>query len=142
MARRALIAILFALGLTVLTFGQTVMPQNAEKLNSLRQRAEAGDVKAQSELGFLYEYGAGGTQRDAAEALKWYHKAAEEGDVGAKHSIAGMYFEGRGVPKDYSEAARWYGCPKPNIQALSTCRETSYKDLPQGPLDLLKKMKC
>jgi hypothetical protein len=131
-----------ALCLTMLTFGQTVAPQDAAKLSSLRQRAEAGDVKAQSELGFMYEYGVGGAQRDPAEAVKWYHEAAEQGDVGAKHSIAVMYFEGRGVIKDYPEAARWYGCPKPNTQSLSSCREISYQDLPQGALDLLTKMKC
>lgn len=80
--------------------------------------------------------------RDYAEALKWYRKAAEQGDVSARMEIGRMNFEGIGMPKDYVEAARWYQCPKPSVQALAGCREISYGDLPQGALDLLAKMKC
>jgi hypothetical protein len=137
-----LIAGLAALWLAMLAFGQTTAAQDAARLTSLRQRAEAGDPKAQYELGFMYEYGAGAARRDPAEALKWYHKAAEQGDGNARYAIADMYFEGIGVTKDYSEAARWYGCPKPNTVALASCRAISYKDLPDGALDLLAKMKC
>ena len=142
MGRPSLIASFVALWLAMSTFGQTIAAQDAGKLASLLKRAEAGDLKAQSELGFMYEYGAGGARRDPAEALNWYHKAAQQGDIGAKHSIAGMYFEGVGVTKDYQEAARWYGCPKPNTEALASCRAISYNDLPKGALDLLAKMKC
>jgi hypothetical protein len=138
----ALITALVVLGVTMLSFGQTVTPQETEKLISLRRRGEAGDVKAQFELGFMYEYGTGGAHPDVTESLRWYHKAAERGDIAARHSIAGMYFEGIGVTKDYPEAARWYGCPKPSTQALANCRAISYKALPQGALDLLTKMKC
>ena len=126
----------------MLAFGQTTAAQDAAKLTSLRQRAEAGDPKAQYELGFMYEYGAGGAPRDPAEALKWYHRAAEQGEGGAESAIADMYFGGIGVTRDYSEAARWYGCPKPNAEALASCRAISYKDLPEGARDLLTKMKC
>jgi hypothetical protein len=140
--RPTLITTVVALSLAMVISGQTVAPQDEAKLTSLRQRAELGDIKAQSELGFRFEYGVGGAQPDPGEALKWYYKAAEQGDIGARHRIAGMYFEGRGVAKDYPEAARWYGCPKPNIRALSSCTEISYKDLPQGALDLLAQLKC
>ena len=142
MGKTALITILVSLSLTVPSSGQTLTAQDAAKLTGLRQRAEVGDVKAQSELGFMYDYGAGGAKRDPTEALKWYRKAAEQGDIGAKQGIAHMFFDGRGVSKDYSEAARWYGCPMPSAQTLTACRGTSYEDLPQGALDLLKKMKC
>ncbi len=142
MGKPALITTLVAICLTPLVLGQTASAQDAANPSALRQLAETGDAKAQSELGFMYEYGAGGLQRDAAEALKWYHKAASQGDVMAKHSVARMYFDGKGVTKNYLEAANWYGCPKPNIRALSSCREISYKDLPKGALDLLTKMNC
>ena len=107
-------------------------------MDFLRQRAEKGDVQAQSELGSTYEF----LKRDYAEALKWYRMAAEQGSTAAEHGLAEMYFEGKGVTKDYAEAARWYGCPKPSIQALATCKEIKYKDLPQQALDLLTQMKC
>ena len=126
----------------MLALGQTVAAQDAARLSAVRQRAEAGDIKAQIEFAFMYESGADGVQRDPAEALRWYRKAADQGDLEAKHSIARMYFEGIGVTKDFRAAATWYGCPKPDTQALSNCREISYKDLPQGALDLLRKMKC
>lgn len=142
MTKPPLIASLVALWLAMSAFGQTTVAQDAAKLTSLRQRAEAGDPKAQFELGFMYEYGTGAARRDPAEALKWYHRASEQGDVDAKQGIADMYFEGIGVTKDYGEAARWYGCPKPNTEALASCRAISYKDLPEAALDLLAKMKC
>jgi hypothetical protein len=53
-----------------------------------------------------------------------------------------MYFDGTGVEKDYAEAARWFLCPTPSTKILESCRETSYKDLPQGAVALLKTMKC
>jgi hypothetical protein len=142
MRKPPLIASLVALWLAMLAFGQTTAAQDAAKLTSLRKRAEAGDPKAQSELGFMYESGVGGVPRDYAEALRWYRKAVELGDTDARLNIGGMYFEGIGVTRDYAEAARWYGCPSPSVQALASCRAISYKDLPEGALDLLTKMKC
>jgi len=100
--------ILLALCVAV-AFGQTVTANDTAKLISLRQRAEGGDTRAQYELGFMHEYGTGGAQRDPGEALKWYRRAAEKGEISAKQAIAGMYFEGIGVTKDYAEAARWSG---------------------------------
>jgi hypothetical protein len=119
-------------------FGQTA----TSDLSTLRQRAEAGDVSAQFQLGFLYEHGGGGLERNASEALKWYGKAADQGDATARFSIAYMYFEGSGIRKDYAEAARWYGCPSPDTRTLEACRTISRKDLPQGAGRLLTQMEC
>jgi hypothetical protein len=41
-----------------------------------------------------------------------------------------------------SSEARRYGCPKPNIEAFSTCRQVTYKKLPRGASTLLRNMKC
>ena len=41
-------------------------------------------------------------------ALKWYHKASEQGDLDAQSSLGFMYAKGRGVRKDVSMAAKWY----------------------------------
>ena len=35
-------------------------------------------------------------------------KAAEQGDTSAQFNLGVMYANGRGVPQDYAEAARWY----------------------------------
>ena len=48
------------------------------------------------------------TAKDDAEAMRWYHLAAEQGLPEAKNNIGAMYHNGIGVPKDAAEAARWY----------------------------------
>ena len=40
--------------------------------------------------------------------MTWFRRAADQGDAAAQLQIGVMYSEGRGVPQDYSEAARWY----------------------------------
>ena len=42
------------------------------------------------------------------EAVKWYRKAAEQGDADAQFNLALMYDYGRGVTEDDAEAVRWY----------------------------------
>lgn len=128
--------------LTVSAFTDTLDAQDLSRLNSLRERAEHGDDKAQSELGFMYEAGVGGAERDYGEALKWFRRAAEQGNSGARLSLGTMYAKGIGVEQDYSEAARWYGCPKPSGSILAGCTAISYTDLPVGAQALLKKMRC
>src|SRR5579884_3784405 len=127
---------------SVWTLSPAMAGQNGPDFAEVRRRAESGDSKAQPTLGSLYEYGVGGAPKDAAEALKWYTKAAEAGDTDARFNLAQMYFEGNGVPVNYGEAAKWYVCPQPNGQALASCKMISYKDLPQGARDLLHKLKC
>ena len=41
-------------------------------------------------------------------AVKWYTLAAEQGDADAQINLAGMYFNGRGVPQDYKTAVKWH----------------------------------
>ena len=57
----------------------TVLTQKlTQALPALRVDAEAGVVEAQYRLGALYDDGEG-VVADAAEALKWYRRAAEAG---------------------------------------------------------------
>ena len=49
-----------------------------------------------------------GVPEDATEAVKWYRKAAERGDISAQTNLGVMYAEGKGVPQDYGEAYAWY----------------------------------
>ena len=46
--------------------------------------------------------------QDYAEAVRWYRKAADQGNADAQFSLGYMYDNGQGVPQDYAEAARWY----------------------------------
>lgn len=47
-------------------------------------------------------------KKDYVEAMKWYLKAASQGDVKAENSIGFMYDNGIGVRQDYVAAMRWY----------------------------------
>jgi TPR repeat protein len=40
--------------------------------------------------------------------VKWYRKAAEQGDAFAQNNLGYMYQYGYGVTKDYAEAVKWY----------------------------------
>ena len=54
-------------------------------------------------------YGTGrGVPQDAAEAVRWYRLAAEQGIASAQNNLGVMYGDGLGVPQDAAEAVRWY----------------------------------
>ncbi len=40
--------------------------------------------------------------------VKWYRKAAEQGDANAQYNFGAMYGNGHGVQQDYAEAVKWY----------------------------------
>ena len=52
---------------------------------------------------------------DRAEAMRWYRLAAEQGDAEAQRKLGNCYFAGRGVPRDYVEAAT--GSARPPARA-------------------------
>ncbi|MFO7642063.1 MAG: serine/threonine-protein kinase, partial [Candidatus Competibacteraceae bacterium] len=49
-----------------------------------------------------------GVAQDDAEAVRWYRRAAEQGDAEAQANLGWMYLQGRGVAQDHAEAVRWY----------------------------------
>ena len=79
----------------------------AAALQEWRPLAEQGDIKAQYNLGVMYQNGYGVPQ-DYAEALRWYRMAAEQGHADARYSLGVMYHNGYGVPQDDAEAVKWY----------------------------------
>lgn len=72
-----------------------------------RQLAEQGDMKAQSQLGYLYYVGEGVVQ-SYTEAVNWYRKAATQGDKDAQYNLAVAYAFGEGTEQDLAQAAMWY----------------------------------
>ncbi|WP_308726487.1 tetratricopeptide repeat protein, partial [Haemophilus influenzae] len=62
---------------------------------------------AQANLGSMY-YNGRGVKQDDFEAVKWFSKAAAQGDAIAQASLGNMYFEGRGVKQDDFEAMKWF----------------------------------
>ena len=45
---------------------------------------------------------------DYVTAVDLYRQAAEQGYADAQNGLAGMYYNGQGVPQDYAEAVKWY----------------------------------
>jgi TPR repeat protein len=68
--------------------------------------AEAGHVRAQTHLGFMYSTGRGVPQ-NYIMAVYWYRRAAEQGDPAAQHMLGLLYDKGQGVPQNYIEAHKW-----------------------------------
>lgn len=70
----------------------------------LTAKADAGDPKAQTALGRLYQSGAlapdGTAQHDYPGAAYWYRQASDRGDAQASYELALLYGHGLGVPAD------------------------------------------
>jgi hypothetical protein len=47
-------------------------------------------------------------EQDAAKAIAWFTKAAEQGLAGSQTTLAMLYEEGRGVDKNPELARHWY----------------------------------
>jgi hypothetical protein len=69
--------------------------------------AEGGDAEAQAQLGGCYVWGIGVTANDT-EALKWLHKAIDQGNKEALDSLSTAYTLGKlGAPKDFTARQTW-----------------------------------
>ena len=79
--------------------GGVTQEEVAERKKALRKFAEHGDPKAQYLLGFITE--------DRVEAVKWFRKAADQGDEEAALALWGAYQDGGGVLKNPAEGIKW-----------------------------------
>lgn len=71
--------------------------------------AEQGDADAQNSIGHFYETGCetAEVKQDPCEAIKWYEKAAEQGDDIAMRRLARIFKDGVLVPENPSESFKW-----------------------------------
>ena len=118
----------FSLGV-MYRVGQGVPQDDAEAVKWYRKAAKQGHANAQNHLGYLYDCGRPVPQDDAeaakrvrsvptvepearrskaAEAVKWYRKAAEQGLALAQFNLGVMYLNGKGVPQHYVQALMWF----------------------------------
>ena len=68
------------------------------------EAAEAGDVDAQLALGHKYRQG---DISDWDEGVKWFRKAAEQGNAEAQYNLGLMIIRGTGARQDGTEAVNW-----------------------------------
>ena len=71
------------------------------------QLARQGNSAGFFYSGLCYTYGYGTTQ-NFTEALYWYEKGAERGDVDCMNNLANIYRYGQGTDIDYPQAIYWY----------------------------------
>jgi TPR repeat protein len=74
--------------------------------------AKSGFAVAQFSLGVMYcpigDPSFDATTGNRAQALVWYRRAAEQGDVDAQIALGLAYANGIGVVQDYIEADKWF----------------------------------
>ena len=70
--------------------------------------AKKGNARAQNALGLMYHRGGASVVRNDREAVRWFRKAAAQGDAEGQFHLGLMYCEGMGVARDVRQAIRWY----------------------------------
>ena len=88
-------------------------------------------------LAVMY-YNGDGVVQDYREAVKWYTKAAQQGDVNAQYNLGVMYDKGEGVEKDDREAVKWY--TKAVEQEDASAQVQPWRDVSTTALALFKTM--
>lgn len=72
----------------------------------IRERAEAGDIQAQYNLGTLYARGEG-VSRDLVQAVSWLRKAAAQGHAQAQANLGLLLLNTARTKAEWLEAKRW-----------------------------------
>lgn len=81
--------------------------EDAELLNQLNAKAEAGDLEAVYEIGWRSSLGMGLPQDDA-KGLEYLRRAAEGGHMLARNNLGARFLAGDGVDRDPIEAWKWF----------------------------------
>ena len=76
----------------------------------IRKRAEQGDAEAQYNLG--WEYFDTDVAETCREGVRWWRKAAKQGNVKAQELLGDCYLKGKGVLVDEREAHMWLSIAK------------------------------
>lgn len=85
----------------------------ADQLPELEDKANAGDVIAQTTLGWAYLLGKGpmdgrGIPRDNTKMLYWTKLAASQGYPVAQNNLGAIYMEATGTKLDYKKAQHYF----------------------------------
>jgi TPR repeat protein len=79
-----------------------------QEVELIKEAAARGGFKAQALLGTLYYYG-NGVEMDDALAVKWWTKAAQQGNRNAQYDLGMAYHDGRGGLKQSDrKAVEWF----------------------------------
>jgi TPR repeat protein len=89
--------------------GAGVIRDSSRAKDLLKQAAESGYPGAALELGHVCcgKYGSDDRAIDRKEAVSWYTKAAEAGNVEAQYILGMAYLSGTDLPVDLPAAVNW-----------------------------------
>lgn len=79
-----------------------------EAFKWLQKAAELGYADAQHSVGLFYEHGMGGLEVNYDAAINRYKKAANQNSMYGQYGLGMMYYEGKGVARNYETAANWF----------------------------------
>lgn len=88
--------------------GTGVTKDTAEGVRLLNDAAERDYADAQNLLGIIYYTGHEFIPVDAAKAVQWWRRSADNGNSSAINNVGSCYYQGTGVDVDYSEAFKWF----------------------------------
>ena len=77
------------------------------RLPQIQKLAEDGDPEAEFQLAQRYEHGTSGVKKNIDEALRWYQRAATNGNRMAMSALSHIYANGLGVAPDTAKAKEW-----------------------------------
>ena len=117
------VALLFIIGLLPQFTHTQTNDNDTAQLTLLRDKAEKGDAQAQLDLGVAFYRGKFGMPTNYAEAVKWFHKAAEQENADAQYNAGVCYANARGVEKNWTEAVKWYRKAADQEIGRASCRE-------------------
>lgn len=106
-----------------------IAQQLPELLQPELQKAQQGDMKAQSFIGETYYWGYENIEKDYNKAFYWFRKAAEQGEPYAQYNLGCMYSKGQGVAQNDKEAMVWIEkAANQGIAAAQNLAGTYYED--------------
>jgi TPR repeat protein len=101
--------------------GTTSAQSDHEAFTLMLAAAKQGHIKAQYNVGKMYEFGRGTTQ-SYEQAAKWFLDAAEHGMAPAAYSVGILYRKGLGVAQSDEKAQKWYETASKNGMTFAQLR--------------------
>jgi TPR repeat protein len=120
-------------GLALAAMSMSAFAQKPPPFAETLLKAERGDLKAQFNVGLLYENGHG-VKKDMAKAFEWYERAAERHLGPAQSNLGLLYMTGQGTAKDIRSACVWFtlavekNVPDDDGNKAKTCNSLSASD--------------
>lgn len=98
----------FDKALNLFSSTKSTQVHNDTNIDELKSKAEDGNVEAMLDLAYLYLYGDNNTATDHTLALAYYQKAAEMKNPVALNNLGSLYFNGIGVPVNYTKSIEYF----------------------------------